>query len=364
MRKRRLSRNELVKHILDTMPEDYNEYEKLAFVELEVAKNIAFDEQYLWGDIETKQKIYKLAKKAAQTPRSKTDKKLICITMAELFAYVAKAVGFNTKFQKIGLMQDVKKGDNEIFKNISDKIQEHVCVVVQLSNGQEIEVDIQDDLYRLQTHCRPNAFGQAIHQRGIKLLPSNLIDQTFKKVYQLKEDESFMDKYIRDLAIKLQNKTSIEAIEAFMEDARVQKQLKDVGCIEANKLFKKILGNIYGYKESRDFLGKDGKAFTDECVLSDSKGKKKYSFCIYAEDDTQKVLYVYSKKTKRMVKVTPEDIKQMKQTSMDIGLRARHSQLKQNMISFINSAQESAEIKEEQTSSISVEDIFLEHDEK
>ena len=174
-----------------------------------------------------------------------------------------------------------------------------------------------------------------------------------------------MDKYIRDLAIKLQNKTSIEAIEAFMEDVRVQKQLKDVGCIEANKLFKKILGNIYGYKESRDFLGKDGKAFTDECVLSDSKGKKKYSFCIYAEDDTQKVLYVYSKKTKRMVKVTPEDIKQMKQTSMDIGLRARSSPLKENMLSYINSSeQEKVDIGEEKISSISVEDIFLEDEEK
>ena len=363
--RKRVSRNELVKHILDTMPVDYNEYEKLAFIELEVAKKIAFDEQYLWGDTETKQKIYRAAKKSARNPRSKTDKKLICVTMSELFGYIAKAVGFNVKFQIRG-EEETKTGDNEILKNISYKKQEHVCCIVELFDGKKIEVDIQEDLYRLQTRCRPNAFGQVIHQGGIQVLPPYIINQAFKKVYHLKENESFMDKHIRDLAIRLQhgNKTLVEMLEAFMKDSRIQKQLKDVGCVEANKLFKKILGTICGFGVDCGFSGKDGKAFMDECILSDNKGKKKYSFCLYAEDDTRKVLYVYSKKSKRMVTVTPEDIKRMKQEPMNLNLRAVYSPLKQSMLSYINSEERKADSGEEKASTISVEDIFLDDEEK
>ena len=49
---------ELVEYIRQNMPSNYNEYERLAFIEKEVAKQISFDEKYLWGDIGTKQKIY------------------------------------------------------------------------------------------------------------------------------------------------------------------------------------------------------------------------------------------------------------------------------------------------------------------
>lgn len=58
---KRLTRKELVEHIKQIMPNDLNEIEKIAFIEKEVAKQISFDEKYLWGDNETKQKIYKLS---------------------------------------------------------------------------------------------------------------------------------------------------------------------------------------------------------------------------------------------------------------------------------------------------------------
>ena len=57
MGKRKLTRKELVEHIKQIMPSDFNEIEKLAFIENEIAKQISFDEQYLWGDRETKEKV-------------------------------------------------------------------------------------------------------------------------------------------------------------------------------------------------------------------------------------------------------------------------------------------------------------------
>ena len=173
MERPRLTRKQLVEHIKQTMPQNYNEYEKLAFIEMQVAKYISFDEKYLWGDIGTKEKIYKLAKKEVHKPQEEVKRKLICVTMAELFGYVAKEFGFDIRYQKRTLGDNIKAGDKEIFKEISGQKQEHVCPIVGLSNGQYIEVDIQHDLARLQTHSKPKAFGADRHgirsDNGVKI---------------------------------------------------------------------------------------------------------------------------------------------------------------------------------------------------
>ena len=68
---KRLTRKELVEYIKEKMPKDYDELERLAFIEKEVARHIAFDEKYLWGDSKTQEKIYELAKKEADRPHEK-----------------------------------------------------------------------------------------------------------------------------------------------------------------------------------------------------------------------------------------------------------------------------------------------------
>ena len=62
MRKGKLSRKALIKHIRSTMPEGLTELEILAYIEKAIADNVVFDEGYLWSDNETKKKIYKLSK--------------------------------------------------------------------------------------------------------------------------------------------------------------------------------------------------------------------------------------------------------------------------------------------------------------
>lgn len=371
MEKPKLTRKQLVEHIKQTMPEDYNEYEKLAFIELEVAKHISFDEKYLWGDIGTKEKIYKLAKKEVQKPQEEVKRKLICVTMAELFGYVAKQFGFDVKYQRRTQSNNTKAGDNEIFNEISGKKQEHVCPILGLPNGQYIEVDIQDDLARLQTHSKPKAFGANRHgirsDNGVKIeiLDKDLVDSTFRKVYQLQEKERFTDEYIMVFSamLRCQNKTPIEMMEFFMNDPKIQKELQGARCIEANKLYKAILLVCYDIKIGKQFSKKDHMAIMDECILIDGEGPKRYSFCVYAEDDEQQKFYIYSKKSKRMVKLSQEEIQQMRGQDMKVQLRGRQSILQDKMIRFINGQDEKTISEKEEESNISLEDIFLDEDE-
>lgn len=337
MEKQKLTRKKLIQHIKETMPSDYNEYEKLAFIEVEVAKQMSFNEQYLWGDSETQEKIYRLAKQQSQRPKTKVERKLICVTMAELFGYVADNFGFDVRYQTRAPGFCIDAGRNEIFANISETTKEHVCPIVGFSNGKFIEVDIQDDLARLQTNSKPKSFGTHRHgtryENGVALeiLDKELVDKTFRKVYQLKENERFTDEHIMVFAamLRCQEKTPIEMLEFFMNDFKIQEQLQNTRCIEANKLYKAILQVCYDIPiEGKRFLKDENQAIIEECVLSIADKEKRYSFCVYAEDSEQQVFWVYSKKSRKMVKLSKEEIAVLKQNAMKIELRGRNSELK------------------------------------
>lgn len=370
---KRLTRKELVDYIRQIMPDNLNEIEKLAFIENEVAKQISFDEKYLWGDTQTREKIYKLAKREAQVPKQKIEKKLICVTMAELFGYVAKQFGYKVLYQKRTKEHGIKSGENEIFENISIEKLEHVCPLVGLSDEKYIEVDIQDDLARLQTNSMPKAFASERHGTKIsngvmvEILAKHTVEDVFRKIYGLEQEEEFTDQHIMTLArrYRFQNKSSIEMFEIYIEDPIIKKQLGDVKCIEANKLYKAILIACYGFSSNgKEFEKNENKAIIEECILSNNEGRKRYSFCIYAEDNKQKIFYVYSKKSKKMIKLTQEEIKQMTGQIMNIGVKERQSKLKDNMISFIKGGEQADTNTINPNNVVSLEDIFLEEDEE
>jgi len=349
MEKQRLTRKQLVEHIRQIMPDDLNEIEKLAFIENEIAKQISFDEQYLWGDRESKEKIYKLAKSEAQRPHKEIKRKLICVTMAELFGYVTKEFGYDVYYQKRTAGEEDKIGENEIFKKVSPKKQEHVCPIVKLSNGEYVEIDIQTDLYRLQTRSKPKAFGknQIQVKGGVKssIIDNSIIEKTFRKIYQLEENERFTDEYIKVFSamLKYQNKTPMEMFKFFMDDPKIQRELQNTRCIEANKLYKKILAECYGESEEKKFHANKDEAIIEECILTNDEGEKRYSFCVFAQNDERKEFFVYSKKSRRMVNLTQEEIQQMNQKEMKIELRGRSSKLREQMISYAKGEEEELE---------------------
>lgn len=370
---KKLTRKELVQHIKEVMPNDLSEIEKIAFIEKEVARQVTFDEKYLWGDIETKRKIYKLAQKEAKNQTPNINKKLICVTMAELFGYVLKQFGFTVLYQKRAPGQSIKSGENDIFDKISTQTLEHVCTLVCISDDKYIEVDIQDDIARLQTNSRPKAFGSARHGTKISngvsvgILAKHITDDAFKKIYGLESSTLFTDEHIMNLAriYRYLDKTPIEMFENYIEDPVIKKQFEHLGCIEACRFYKAILMGCYGFSnDGKQFEKNENKAIIEECILSDNNGKKRYSFCIYGEDDKQKVFYVYSKKSKRMVKLTQEEIKQMTGQVMNVELKGAPLKMKDNMVSYIRGDGEKSESVDQKSQIVSMEDIFLDEDEE
>lgn len=315
-----LTRKQLVEHIAKTMPEGLDEIEKAAFIEVEVAKRVWFSEKYLWG--KSREKIYKLAKREACNPKSKVKKELICITMAELYVYIAKQFGLNAKYQRFcyNTPATTEIGESEILRNLNANYQEHICPVVKLKDGRTISVDIQDDLTNLQTRSRPNSFGTSEDINELSDLPEEKIDETFKKVYGLKDDEEFTDKYIQELNLKLKECEPLDKIKKFMQDTRIQNEMKNLGCVEARKFCQQILQQILGVPILGTYFHNGTRACTAKCFLESSKGEKKYSIYLYAEDFDQKIFYLLSKKNRQMLEISPGELSQMIEQSMVIPL--------------------------------------------
>lgn len=201
---------------------------------------------------------------------------------------------------------------------IDEKTQEHVCPVVQLSDGRIIRVDIQGDLHNLKTRSRPDGFGTSENNPELSVLPQIQIDEIFKKAYDLKENEYYTDDYITILNSKLSKYEPIDRIQIFMEDSRIQNEMKKLGCIEARKFCKQILQEILGFSLFGTFFHNGTRAHVTRCFLTNATGEKRYSICLFAEDYEKKLFYVLSKKNRQMVEISPEQLSLMLENSMII----------------------------------------------
>lgn len=312
--RKRLTRKQLIEHIAKIMPKNLTEIEKAAFIEVEVAKRIWFNETYLWGN--TRDKIYNAAKNDAQRPKEHIKRKLICVTMSELYVYVAKQFGLDAKYQRD--LADREIGGDKILEKLDTKEQEHVCPVVQLEDGRVIRVDIQGDLHNLKTHSSPDAFGTSENDPSVAELEQEEIYKIFRKIYGFKSGEFFTEDYINILNSKLYNREPIDKIQIFLEDSRIQEEFKKLGCAEARNFGKQILKQILGVSIAGTYFHNGTRAHITRCVLKNATGEKRYTICLYAEDFDKKIFYILSKKNREMVKISPEQLSYMIENSMVI----------------------------------------------
>ena len=382
MQTKRLTVRQIVKHIKSNIPDEYSEEEKIAYIVTEFSKRIASSEHYYFGDKSTKQQMIELAQRPYLGKKNDVKRKLIPFTMSEKLARVLEKCGYSVSFVKsITGKNKSQVGKKEILKEpASDFVDRQLSLLVKGHREKKgIELNIFQDLYKIQTRCKPMLFGQNVHcdiQRQTRTISRDSIEKVFRKVYGLKDAEIFTDEYIDFVVqrMKKEGKTPVEILKELINDERIQEEAKTAGCVEAHRFYQMLLRSIYckGFgvkqwnastpaKEYEFQLNKDA-TLIDECVLNSGK-KKRYSFCIYAENDNEQVLFVYSKKEKKMVQLSPRDIVVLSGRSSHIKLRQCECDkpLRQSMKNYIQGIPKDAE-KQSDVPQITIEDIFEEEE--
>ncbi len=333
--RKRLTRRQLVEHIRNIMPDNLSELEMSAFIEYEIAKQIVFDEDYLWGEnvkgqigkyIEAREQA-RVANKYYASVQNQTlqedeppiKRRLICMTMSELYVYVAKQFGLDVKYQKSNTYDHVETGNSEIIDTLNEETLDHVCPVQQLKDGRIITVDIQRDLHKLQTRSKTKGFGTKDNS-DVDKLERDEIDGIFRKVYGLNDAEDFTNVYARELLDKL-NKEQIEPlqkIKRIIEDPRIQQETKNLGVWGAKQFYHKILLDILGVSVLDTFFRNGTHAYISTCSIAKEQGPKKHTIFLYVQDYDAKICYIFSKKSRKMIPITGEELKQMQAKSMII----------------------------------------------
>ena len=133
-----------------------------------------------------------------------------------------------------------------------------------------------------------------------------------------------------------------------MEDDRVQEEVKHLGITEVKEFYKDILGQVLGISIFGIYFHNGTRAHISTCSISDGKGKSKHSVFLYMQDFDNQICYIFSKKNRKMVSVTPEELYQMENQSMIIrpaytaGERNMQTDIIENsMNSFIRKGKES-----------------------
>ena len=173
----------------------------------------------------------------------------------------------------------------------------------------------------------------------------------------------------------------MQILKALMADERIQQEVRNAGCVEANRFYNNmILKKVYNakfdskaYDERKEaidqeFISGEDLALIDECVLDDGKKKKRYSFCIYAEDGEEQLLWIYSKKSKKMIPLTPKEICKLSSMSSHIKPRKRNFEIKsrEKVKSFMKKSKKGKSITKHDKNKVAkkVEKIFGEVDEE
>lgn len=211
------------------------------------------------------------------------------------------------------------------------------------------------------------AFGTNDDDSEIDVLPEEEVNSIFRKVYGLETDEEFMEDYIKSQIDRLKSEhlEPMEKIKRMIEDPRVQKEVKHLGVYGVKSFYKSILNQILGLPTTGVYFHNGTRANISTCSISDGKGNKKHSVFLYMQDFDNQICYIFSKRNRRMVSVTPEELYQMGTQSMVIKpaytFEERNMQtdiIDQSMRTFIKRGESSMHTKEEQ-SPIDMDEFFV-----
>ena len=276
-----------LKKRIKTIP-DITELELIRYVYLDLGNKISFDETFQpFGNSKTKQKIYKYHSKFKKDLNEcLKNKKAICKSLSYILEYVLKSFGVDIV---------TKVDDSDIRKC------PHVYNIIKQKNGISYVVDLQEDLYNIQSHYFTKNF--AINSiREMKPIISRFeIEQIDKKLGYINSKKYYTDEYLYLL------KSTFDIIDNFGEKVQFILEnidafnLKDMGYTDIIWHHKTILEYFFN-KIDFDYQESSGRIRMINCY-KDVNNKRKYLSCIAVRNKGETDIYLYNKNEAKYFKL-------------------------------------------------------------
>ncbi len=301
-----MTKKEIVQYLKQNMPhfegtKEEIELKTALYIYIELGKIKSFDEKYFLGNSQVQKKIYELARReTTQIDQIAKKKKIICLSLAYLYCSILKEFG--------------------ITANISPRDQDgHVYSMIETKGNTRFMADLQLDLENIQTKSRLEHFGILENTSKNETINANQkqLTQMLIDIGYIANENDYKNKEIDKLSEQVKNKNPHEALKIILEDEKLYKENEEMGIVEVNKFYKRILRKIVP-----NFYGK--RIFAFNCYRKKEKDEREYTLCVFSEEDNVRI-YMFSKKERRFLNVDISKMRQLQEEGLVLGARPKEN---------------------------------------
>ena len=307
-----MNTKQIIQYLRENMPNfsgnSVELQEKIAmYIYVELGKMKSFDEEYLFGDNQTREKIRKLNELHKYNINSiSKNKKVVCITISRLYKKLLKEFGINSYIKKVST-------DNK-----------HEYVVIKLKDGEYIATDLQQDLHNIQTKSRTKHFGKNILCEGkiLKSLSDDEIYKIQKEMGFVNDETEYMDEKIKKLGEELTHTEPQKILEKILKNEEIGEFNSRLEYSEFYKYYRMLIREL-----TPNINGLDINYFSCYKKVNNTN-KKEYSMCAYSAYKDEVNVFLFSNKTNTFIPVDLETLSQLETQGLYLGTRKNDDRVK------------------------------------
>ncbi len=268
--------------------DDMTELEIIRYVYIDLGKRFSFNPEFKpFGNSKKNQNLYKYhSSRLTDLEECMETNLVICKSVAYILEYILKKLGVN--IETVIESNDYRKCA-------------HVHNMITPKEGEPYIVDLQEDMYNIQSHSFTKNFGLSAIDEMTYVVSRAKQEQVDRKIGYIDYKQYYSDDYIYLL------KHEADFIDNFDEKARFILENIDVynnpniGYIDRQWHHKTVLEELFTKKEFDYYTG-NGKIRMIDCY-KDVDNKRKYVNCISIQTKNGTEIYVYNKKEYKYCKM-------------------------------------------------------------
>lgn len=259
---------------------DVSETELIRHVYLDLGKRFSFNENFLpFGSSKKRQNLYNYhSRNLVDLEECMETNIVICKSVAYILEYILKAVGVNIK---------------TVIDSCDTRKCPHMYNIIAPKKGEPYIIDLQDDIYNIQSHSFTKNFGLSVKDGKTYVINRFEQEQMDKKSGYISEGNYYSDDYLYLL------RYDADCIEDF--DEKVKFTLENIDIYDNPNMkytdrqwhHKTVLEELFSRKEF-DYRLNNGKIRMIDCY-KDVDGKRHYVNCIAVQTKNGTEIYVYNK---------------------------------------------------------------------
>lgn len=254
--------------------------ELIRYVYLDLGKRFSFNINYVpFGNQAKREKIYRRSRNEVTINETMETNIGICTTFAQILETILKEVGINI----------------ETIKAINDERRyAHVYNVIWPKTGKPYIIDLQEDLYNIQSHSFTRNFGLSLEDGKTQIISRFTQEQMDRKLGYIDDDHYYADDYLYLI------KSAMSYFEDFGE--RVKFVLENIECYDNPNMsyidlqwhHARVLEELFDEKEF-NYFSNNRKIRMIDCY-KDINGNRKYLNTIAVQTKHGMDIYIYDRK--------------------------------------------------------------------